>query len=867
LTRTKEKQRYSRKTATADQKVFGPSVSVSEERLPCGNVDAASHERIEGWIWNPSDPGETVTVEIFDGPDLLLRIAANEYREDLKSAGIGTGRHGFSVPNPGLLLPLSRHRISIRRAGDGVDLPGSPQWILRPTAELDVSAIQFLESATSAGVGVARSADELDRHIALALRMLNQLLNARSMLGDGTPVINDPRFQDLLLKAEISDWTREMISRVERTFAPIQFKDVERPLVSVVIPVCNNFRVTYNCLKSISENLPKCEFEIIIVDDSSRDETLFARFVFSRAVRIIRNANNLGFVGSCNAGAAAATGKYLFFLNNDTLVRADWLDELVLTFDNLPNIGIVGSKLLFENGAMQEAGGIIWRLGDGWNWGREKDPEDPRFCYLRDSDYVSGAALMIERDLFEKLNGFDEYFKPAYYEDTDLCFRVRAAGKRVVVQPASEIVHLEGLSAGKEARGSGMKRYQAINHRKFYERWRETLATHRFSGEQPELEAERSVSRRAIFVDDTVPTPDQDAGSNAALQHMVALMRLGYKVTFLPSDNMAKIDPYTENLQKLGIECLYAPYYWSVEEAFRKAVAAPDLVYLHRYSNAAKYANLVRQSFPGCFTIYNVADLHFLRQQRELEIEGAIAGAPQVSRDAEIAAMRSVDAVIVHSPAEAKILSQHDSSLRVHTVPWTVLPRPSGIPFKERFGYAFIGGYGHRPNVDAASYIAREIAPRIKKVHPKLIGLLVGANPPPEVVSLEADDLRVMGYVPDLTSLMHQLRFTIAPLRYGAGLKGKILESFAHGLPCVMSEVAAEGLDMSRELRWLIARSPKEFVEKMLALHDDEALNERIANHALTYIRTGFGADVIERLLAEATSARASVKSLNAKAK
>jgi GT2 family glycosyltransferase len=185
----------------------------------------------------------------------------------------------------------------------------------------------------------------------------------------------------------------------------------------------------------------------------------------------------------------------VLFLNNDTLLRPKWLDELVSTFENVPNIGIVGSKLFFEDGSLQEVGGIIWRLGDGWNWGRQADSNDPRFCYLRDTDYVSGAALMLERELFERLSGFDEYYVPAYYEDSDLCFRVRALGKRVVVQPASEVVHLEGVSAGTDVRGSGMKRYQLINHRKFYERWKETLSTHRFNGEQPELEAERTVKR------------------------------------------------------------------------------------------------------------------------------------------------------------------------------------------------------------------------------------------------------------------------------------------------------------------------------------------------------------------------------------
>jgi glycosyltransferase involved in cell wall biosynthesis len=520
----------------------------------------------------------------------------------------------------------------------------------------------------------------------------------------------------------------------------------------------------------------------------------------------------------------------------------------------VPNVGIVGSKLLFENGSVQEVGGIIWRLGDGWNWGRQADPNDPRFCYLRDCDYVSGAALVLERELFQRLKGFDEHYAPAYYEDTDLCFRVRASGKRVVVQPASEIVHLEGITAGTDVQGSGMKRYQLINHRKFYERWKETLSTHRFNGEQPELEAERTVKRRAFFIDDTVPTPDQDAGSNAALQHMLALTRLGYKVTFLPADNMAQINPHTANLQMLGIECLYAPYYWSVEEVFRKARVKPDLVYLHRFVNASKYASLVRQHFPGCFTAYSVADLHFLRQEREMAVAGSLSGAPRVSEEAELAAMRQVDSVLVHSSVEADILRQKVPELRVHTVPWTVLPRPPATPFDDRSGYAFVGGYNHRPNVDAAIYLAREIAPLLDEGDPAILGFLVGSNAPPELASLGGENLKFLGFIPDLTSLLHRLRCTVAPLRYGAGLKGKILESFAHGLPCVMTEMAAEGLNLPHQLEWLIARTPEEFAEKVRAVHEDESLNEKLSAYALEIIEKSYSGEATERLLAEATT-------------
>jgi GT2 family glycosyltransferase/glycosyltransferase involved in cell wall biosynthesis len=825
-----------------------------------GNVDILSAERIAGWAWNPGNPGQSVVVNLFDGTDLLCSVRANLPRSDLAAAGIGSGQYGFEIPDPSSLLPQARHLISVRIDGDAAELPGSPRWISRRGAIWDQSVTEVVESAARASVKEARHAEDLDAAISASLRTLNQMLNARHLLLNQRTESGEIKLQKLLADPELSDWTRDLVSKLDRDYKPLHFESVDEPIVSIIVPVHNRFRTTYNCLESIARHLPDVSFELIVVDDGSYDETLFAGFLISGGVQVVRCTSNKGFVSACNQGARVARGRYLFFLNNDTLVKPGWLDELVATFTDLPNIGIAGSKLLFEDGSLQEAGGIIWNLGEAWNWGRNADAHDPRFCYLRDTDYVSGAALMIERSLFEDLQGFDDYYSPAYYEDSDLCFRVRARGRRVVVQPASQIVHLEGVSAGKDVDGGGMKRFQALNRRKFYRRWKATLSSHRTSGVQPDLEVERNVALRAYFIDDTVPTPDQDAGSNAALQHMLALMRMGYKITFVPADNMARIDPYTANLQKIGVECLYAPQYRSVEGAFRRAPIAPDLVYLHRYSNASKYISLTRNYFPKAFAVYNVADLHFLRQQRELRIEGALNNASPVSEEDELSVMREADAIIVHSHAERQLILERAPSLRVHTVPWTVQPRPNATPFQERSGYAFVGSYSHRPNVDAAKHLAHDIAPLLRSHGYSFLGLLVGSKPPQEVMALASSSLKVMGFVPDLTGLLHRIRCTVAPLRYGAGLKGKILESLAHGIPCVMSEIAAEGIALPKELKWLVAGSSEDFALKLIQLHEDEGLNARLSDAGLRFIQESFSARVTQSKLAEAIDPKVQIE-------
>ncbi|HEX3994152.1 MAG TPA: glycosyltransferase family 2 protein, partial [Acetobacteraceae bacterium] len=625
----------------------------SAKARPIGNLDRVSFDEISGWVWDTDHPEQAVDIEILDGDVVVLKVTADQFRPDLADAGMGTGHHGFTVRNLGGILPLSRHRVRVRRAADGKDLPRSPMIISRNV--LDQGAMTFMNDVMFSAIEAASKPDDLSQPLGYLLMLLNDVVNGHEALGraQGAPFKTAPA--EIADTLQLTGRTRDLVDQLRYTFQPLYYEPSDTPEVSIIIPVHNKFSTTYNCLDSIVKAPPDRTFEIIIADDCSDDETLLAALVFSGAVRIVRNTSNLGFVRTCNAGAALARGRYLLFLNNDTLVKPGWLDELVQTFEQVPNVGIAGSKLLFPDGKLQEAGGIIWRLGDGWNWGRGRDPNEPAFSFLRDADWVSGAALMIERPLFEQLGGFDEYYAPAYYEDTDLAFRVRALGKRVVVQPASEIVHLEGVSAGTDTSGPGMKRFQVVNHAKFYRRWKDTLITHRLNGQQPEMEAERLVRQRAYFIDDSVPTPDQDAGSNAAVEHMRGLLALGYKVTFLPADNMSRIDPYTAQLQKLGIECPVHPYFWSVEEVFRKAQHKPDLVYLHRYSNASKYATMVRRYFPGCRVVYNVADLHFLRMERQAEIDPASVSAAQAAaqRRDEIAVMRNVDSVIVHSSVEA----------------------------------------------------------------------------------------------------------------------------------------------------------------------------------------------------------------------
>uniref|UniRef100_UPI0028AE7319 glycosyltransferase family 2 protein n=1 Tax=Lacrimispora sp. TaxID=2719234 RepID=UPI0028AE7319 len=176
-----------------------------------------------------------------------------------------------------------------------------------------------------------------------------------------------------------------------RAHGKLRFIKEGHPMVSIVIPVYNQIHYTYACLASILEHTRDVVYEVIIADDVSTDATAELS-KFTENVVICRNETNQGFLRNCNQAAKAARGKYVMFLNNDTQVTEGWLSSLVNLIESDPTIGMVGSKLVYPDGRLQEAGGIIFRDGSGWNYGRLDDPDKPEYNYVKDVDYISGAA-------------------------------------------------------------------------------------------------------------------------------------------------------------------------------------------------------------------------------------------------------------------------------------------------------------------------------------------------------------------------------------------------------------------------------------------------------------------------------------------
>ncbi|WP_371223620.1 glycosyltransferase [Roseovarius sp. 2305UL8-3] len=617
---------------------------------------------------------------------------------------------------------------------------------------------------------------------------------------------------------------------------PLAFPQVDKPDVSIIIPAYNKVEVTYLALCSLLIAPNQASFEVIVVDDGSTDETAELETIVS-GITVLHNAESQRFIRACNAGVDKARGDYVVLLNNDVEVTTGWLDELLAAFKRFDNVGLVGSKLLYPDGALQDAGGIIWGTGNPWNYGNRQNSNDPRFCYARQADYLSGAAMMVPKAVWNEVGGLSHYLEPMYFEDTDFAFKVREAGYTTWFVPSSVVYHYEGMTSGTDVT-SGFKRYQEINRPKFKRRWAKDYAKFGREGKDPDLEKDRGIIGRVLFVDYTTPRTDQDAGSYAALQEILLVQSLGYKVTFMPT-NMAHMGKYTEDLQKLGVEVVYAPFYLSPQEYLMRHAADFDAFYITRFYVARDVLPQIRVLAPQAKVLFNNADLHFLREIRAARAEqdsARLEDARQTRKD-EIDIIKQVDVVLSYNEMEhAVIEADTEGAAKVLRTPWVVHMPHKVAPLKKRRGMSFLGGFRHHPNHEGILWFAREIMPLISGKCPDLTLTIYGSHMTGEIKALKGKRIDPVGFVEDMADAFDPHRIFVAPLRSGAGIKGKVLEALARGIPCVLSPLAAEGIGLRDKQECFIARTPDDWVSALQQLDTDDALWQKMSKAARAYM-------------------------------
>jgi GT2 family glycosyltransferase/glycosyltransferase involved in cell wall biosynthesis len=633
------------------------------------------------------------------------------------------------------------------------------------------------------------------------------------------------------------------VEPLDISFEPFLLPTSDQPLVSVIIPVHGKLAYTVACLRSLRRHAPTAAFEVIVVDDASPDDSV-ETILQVGGLRLIRNEANLGFVGSCNAGAAASRGEYLLFLNNDTQVMPGWLDGLLTCFAEREDCGIAGSRLVYPDGRLQEAGGLVFADGSGWNVGRFETRDSTAWRYRREVDYVSGASLMIRRALFQRVGGFDTCYMPAYYEDADLAFAVRQLGLRVYYEPASTVIHYEGISAGTDLQ-SGMKRHQVTNQAKFKQKWAAKLLEQPPAGTALERAIRWRSRGRVLVVDSMTPDPRRDSGSLRLTGILKLLDAQGWSTCFLPDDGRASDDEVSV-LGALGIEVLCRPWIPDLPQWLRDHGSSLHAVMLCRHTVAGQYAALVRKHAPQARLLFDTVDLHFLREERAAELSGsaAMARQAQASRRSELALIEQCDITFVVSSHEQSLLARELPHARIELLSNIHEIHGCGAPHADRKGLVFIGGFGHPPNADAVRWIAQDILPRLREQLPDIRVHVLGDIPNAARRDLATPGLELHGRVPDLSPWLESCIASLAPLRFGAGVKGKINMAMSYGLPVIATQLGIEGMQLEDGEDVLVANDASAITDAVVRLTHDASLWSELSRHGIGNVERHFSADV-----------------------
>jgi GT2 family glycosyltransferase len=615
------------------------------------------------------------------------------------------------------------------------------------------------------------------------------------------------------------------------------------PKVSVIVPSYGKIEYTLLCLASIAANPPVADIEVIVVDDATPDPSTNC-LAEIEGIRLIVNPRNLGFLRACNAAACLARGEFLLFLNNDTQVLPGWLDPMLVPFRTRENVGAVGSKLLYPDGRLQEAGAIIWNDASGWNYGRLDDPDRPVYNYVREVDYCSAASLMVPRALFMRLGGFDQRYVPAYFEDADLAFRLRENGYQVIYQPRSQVVHHEGISHGRQITG-GIKSCQVANQRRFRERWRDVLSLDHLPNGEHVLWARDRASHRPVVlvVDHYVPEPDRDAGSRTIMCCIRALLAAGMVVKFWPH-NLRYSPGYTDALQDMGVEVAYGGDGDSFRQWIAENGADIDHVLLSRPHVAEAFIREIKRNCPARLIYFGV-DLHFSRMRLQAEIlaDQALARAADRMELLERSIWRDVDVALYLSEEEAATVSDLEPDVTARAmVPYCFadFATPRNAPSEPVI--LFVAGFAHPPNQEALLWFIANVLPLIHARVPGAMLSIVGSNPSAQVSALAGGRIAVTANVSDAELRRHYRTSRVAavPLRYGAGVKLKVVEALREGLPLVTTPIGAQGLpDLDRVAS--ICGDPQRFADAVCQLLEDDVLWAERCAAQIAYASARYG--------------------------
>jgi GT2 family glycosyltransferase/glycosyltransferase involved in cell wall biosynthesis len=619
----------------------------------------------------------------------------------------------------------------------------------------------------------------------------------------------------------------------------LSFAATGEPVVSVIVIVWNRADLTLGCLRALAAQRDVA-IEIVIVDNASTDETseLLERL---DGVTVIRNAENVGFTVAVNIGAKAARGELLLLLNNDAELVPGAVRHLVETCARDASIGAVGGKLVFPDGRLQEAGSIIWADGSCEAYGRGGDPASPEFNFARPVDFCSAALLLTRRTMFDALGGFDERYRPAYYEDADYCARLWARGYSVIYQPNAAAIHHEFGSATSSDASVELQRerrplFASLN--------REWLSTQRSRNDGVLAARSHPHGRRSLmFVDDAAPDGRLGAGFPRAAALVRTLEALGYFVTIFETAARGRSRRRDDSLRAVEIVG-GSP---AGLRAFLTSRRGHDLVIVSRphnmqYVKAAAGSDLSALGVPCVYDAEAIFALREIGRRR-------IAGNPEpesesrASIDAELRLTRGCAGVLVVCDAERRLFAGAGTP-PAFVVAHAVEAQPTSNRFECRRTMLFVGAFGpDSPNNDAVGFFCGDVLPALRRSGCDAPLVVAGARIPDALRASGDASVTWHSDVDDLTPFYDEARVFVAPTRFAAGIPLKVVEAAAYGVPVVCTPLVAQQLGWQPGAELLTAESPSEFADAVRSLFAGRDRWTRLREAALRRVAADYSSE------------------------
>ena len=615
---------------------------------------------------------------------------------------------------------------------------------------------------------------------------------------------------------------RQLLQAGEQLACPA----VENPTVSFIVVLHDRAHLSLLSLESVIANAD-ASYELIVVDNASTDETglMLDRL---HGAKVIRNPTNAGFGPACMQAAACAAGEYLCFFNNDALLGPAAISAALANFSHA-SVGAVGGKILLANGALQEAGNIVWSDGSALGYGRGDDPQAPPYEFRRPVDYCSAVFLLTPRRLFAQLGGFSSEFAPAYYEDVDYCMALWQKGFQVIYEPLAVIRHYESASSGGNEFAQAR---MAEQQKKFLHKWEPVLKQHHAPG-LSQISAARLAAGasglRILYVDDRIPHRNLGSGyprSNDILRQLVAL---GHHVTCSTFMFPLLRDEYFDIPREIELFDGLRNRAALVKDHCRCA----DLVWVSRPHNLhVLLTQCLAGAGPRNFRLIYDAEAIFSERAQQKQA----LGEPSADEDGpydEFALARSADTVVVVSENDKTAMLQSGVH-SVHVVGFQFSPSPTSTGFAQRRTFLFVGGVhgSDNPNADSIRYFCRAIWPAVQKATGASL-IVAGYGTDQVLGDLNSSTIKVLGAQENLRPLYEEARAFVVPTRYAAGLPFKAYEAAAFGVPLVVSDIIARQMKWRNGIDYLVAGDADTFAQQCSQLYNDEALWQTLRANAL----------------------------------